>query len=165
MKVNLIALINTSSSHSLIDSTVNFIFYQNSFFLVKDECEAFFNEINSIQYQEKLQKEPIQYLIKLGYGAHRAMGVFLFDENETENMKSLYDNGKRCGVENKSRIAQTYIPNPLLLDLQNKFDFRVYMLVASTNPLIVYYHDGFLRVSLQKYDKFSEDVPNKCFYI
>jgi len=124
---------------------------------LKDECEAFFNEINSIQYQEKLQKEPIQYLIKLGYGAHRAMGVFLFDENETENMKSLYDNGKRCGVENKSRIAQTYIPNPLLLDLQNKFDFRVYMLVASTNPLIVYYHDGFLRVSLQKYDKFSED--------
>jgi len=31
------------------------------------------------------------------------------------------------------------------------------MLVASTNPLIVYYHDGFLRVSLQTYDKHSHD--------
>lgn len=30
------------------------------------------------------------------------------------------------------------------------------MLVASTNPTIVYYHDGFLRVSLNTYDKFSK---------
>jgi len=30
-------------------------------------------------------------------------------------------------------------------------------LVASTNPLIVYYHDGFLRVSLELYDKHSSD--------
>ena len=39
-----------------------------------------------------------------------------------------------------------------------KFDFRIYMLVASTNPLIVYYHDGFLRISLTKYDKNSTKV-------
>jgi len=32
------------------------------------------------------------------------------------------------------------------------------MLVASVNPLIVYYHDGFLRLSLQKYDKWSKDI-------
>ena len=32
------------------------------------------------------------------------------------------------------------------------------MLVASVNPLIVYYHDGFLRLSLQKYDKYSKKV-------
>ena len=31
------------------------------------------------------------------------------------------------------------------------------MLVASTNPLIVYYHDGFLRVSLDLYDINSKD--------
>jgi len=72
-------------------------------------------------------------------------------------MKEVYDNGNRCGIDTDSRIAQTYITNPLLLDLDNKFDFRVYMLVASTNPLIVYYHDGFLRVSLHTYDKWSHD--------
>jgi len=31
------------------------------------------------------------------------------------------------------------------------------MMVASTNPLILYYHDGFLRVSLSKYDVYSND--------
>jgi len=49
------------------------------------------------------------------------------------------------------------VTNPLLLDLNNKFDFRVYMLVASTNPTIAFYHDGFLRVSLKTYDKNSKD--------
>lgn len=29
------------------------------------------------------------------------------------------------------------------------------MLISSVNPLKVYYHDGFLRVSLKKYDKYS----------
>ena len=68
-------------------------------------------------------------------------------------------NGARdCGNYNKSIIAQTYVTNPLLLDKNNKFDFRVYMLVASTNPMIAYYHDGFLRVSLETYNKNSDDV-------
>ena len=30
------------------------------------------------------------------------------------------------------------------------------MLIASTEPLIVYYHDGFLRVSLEVYDEHSK---------
>lgn len=29
------------------------------------------------------------------------------------------------------------------------------MLISSINPLRIYYHDGFLRVSLKKYDKYS----------
>jgi len=124
---------------------------------MEDECKAFFEHINSNKYIKSLDKEPIQFVIKLGYGAHRAKGVFIFDKNETEVWREFYDDGNKCGMENKSIIAQTYITNPLLLDKNNKFDFRVYMLVASTNPLIVYYHDGFLRVSLEVYDKHSSD--------
>lgn len=46
--------------------------------------------------------------------------------------------------------AQKYIDKPLLMD-GKKFDFRVYMLIASMDPLIVLYHDGFLRRSLAEY--------------
>jgi len=124
---------------------------------IEDECRAFFTEINSEAYKQKLITEPIQYVMKVGFGAHRAMGVFLLDPNETQLRMEEYDNGNKCGELNQSLIAQTYITNPLLLDLNNKFDFRVYMLVASTNPVIVYYHDGFLRVTLQTYNKHSTD--------
>lgn len=124
---------------------------------IEEECRAFFKEINSKNYKKKLTTDPIQYVIKIGYGSHRAQGVFLFDTDKTTELKQEYDNGKKCGVNNQSLVAQTYVTNPLLLDFNNKFDFRVYMLVASTNPLIAYYHDGFLRVSLHPYDKFSND--------
>ena len=51
---------------------------------------------------------------------------------------------------------QRYINNPILA-YGHKLDFRVHMLIASVNPLIVYYHDGFIRVSLQEYDLESKD--------
>jgi len=127
-------------------------------FYVKNECSDFFKKINSNEYKASLQTEPIQYIIKISHGSHSAEGVFLLDANQTEFLNSKYNFGEKCGVDNSSLIAQTYITNPLLLDLDNKFDFRIYMLVASTNPLIVYYHDGFLRASLSEYDKFSQDV-------
>ena len=89
---------------------------------------------------------------------HKSMGVFLLDAEKTVEINQEYNNGARCGLENKSLIAQTYVNNPLLLNLNNKFDFRVYMLIASTNPFIAYYHDGFLRVSLYPYEKSSTNV-------
>jgi len=52
---------------------------------------------------------------------------------------------------------QTYIYNPLLID-GKKFDFRIYMLIASSNPLILYFSDGYLRVSTQKYDTKSKEL-------
>ena len=59
---------------------------------------------------------------------------------------------------------QEYIADPLVLDRNNKFDFRIYMLVASTNPLLAYYHDGFLRVSLKSYNKTDKHVKNVVLY-
>lgn len=53
-------------------------------------------------------------------------------------------------------IAQKYIENPLLIN-NRKFDFRIYMFVASMDPLIVLYYDGFLRVTTVEYDENSHD--------
>jgi len=71
-------------------------------------------------------------------------------------MRELYQNGTLCGEILKNYLVQDFVHNPLLLK-GHKFDFRMYMLIASTNPLIVYYHDGFLRLSLQEYDSKSTD--------
>ena len=59
---------------------------------------------------------------------------------------------------------QRYISKPLLLD-GHKFDFRIYMLIASTNPLQLFYHDGFLRVSLLQYDENSTVVSSYAITI
>ena len=132
--------------------------YSIIFLIVTSECVQFFDIINSQEYHGKKHQEPIQFLLKRGLGAHRASGVFLFDQEAEIELRKTYQEGQLCGQVNDNMLAQQYISNPLTLDKQNKFDFRIYMLVASVKPLVVYYHDGFLRLSLSKYDKFSKDV-------
>jgi len=163
-KIDLSASIRKLTSLLLIDFIV-FSFFLIPTFLDKGECKEFFTLMNSQEFKESLKEEPMQYLIKIGYGAHRAKGVFLLDDNKTNSLNTQYNYGAKCGDVSDLLVAQKYISNPLLLDLNNKFDFRIYMLVASTNPLIVYYHDGFLRVSVTPYDKYSTDVnfPYKIF--
>jgi hypothetical protein len=48
--------------------------------------------------------------------------------------------------ESNAYIVQAYICKELVWLQQQKFDFRMYWMVASVDPLIVLYHDGFVRV-------------------
>jgi len=123
----------------------------------EEECKEFFEVLESEAYKEALKREPIQYLIKIGHGAHKAQGVFLLDKNETISINKDFAKGKKCGKVNKPLIAQKYINNPMLLDNNNKFHLRVYVLVASTNPFIAYYHDGYLRAAIFPFNKNSDD--------
>lgn len=127
------------------------------------ECVQFFQELNSEEYRLRRLDEPVTFVIKKGYGAHRAEGIYMFNQAKEKVLRSKYANGRLCGSVHAPLLAQYYIANPLLLDKNNKFDFRVYMLIASVDPLIVYYHDGFLRVSLQTYDKHSNTVKFSLF--
>jgi hypothetical protein len=77
-------------------------------------------------------------------------------------LRRKYENGQLCGEVMDNLLAQKYVSNPDLIE-GHKYDFRIYLLIASTDPLIVYYHDGFLRLSMLKYDKFSDDVKNFLF--
>jgi hypothetical protein len=47
--------------------------------------------------------------------------------------------------------------NPLLLD-GRKFDIRVYMLIASTVPFMVFYHKGYARLCLQEYNNSHQNL-------
>ena len=52
----------------------------------------------------------------------------------------------------RNGIVQRYIEEPLLVD-GYKFDIRCYLLVARNDPTyLAYYHSGYCRLTLEKYD-------------
>ena len=55
---------------------------------------------------------------------------------------------------NEQFIAQEYIQNLLLLN-KRKFDIRALVLIANTQPLMLFYHEGYLRVVIREFDPFA----------
>lgn len=125
--------------------------------LVEEECIDFFELLDSKSYKKEKEERKINFLKKIGSGSHRGEGIKLFDEEEEEKLIEKYEGGKKCGEVKSNYLMQRYISNPLLLK-GHKFDFRIFMLVASTDPLLVFYHDGYARVSLSEYDPDSTDL-------
>lgn len=120
----------------------------------KTECEEYFKIIQSEEFQHLKQNESeVQHVLKVGYGVHRGAGVYLIDKAVEKNLLSNYSKGAKCGEIDENLVAQKYFYDPYTVNGGHKFDFRIYMMIVSTDPLIVYYHDGFLRVSLFKYSK------------
>ena len=126
--------------------------------LDETECRQFFVEINDDSYAEKKQKSPLQYILQLGYGAHWDSGIFLLNDKEEAMVREEYHNGELCGKNDRSLLAQKFISKPLLLDKQNKFEFKLYLLIASVDPVIAYYHDGLLKISTMPYESNSTQV-------
>lgn len=121
----------------------------------KNSCEEFFAQLNTDAHQDLLKEKQIVYLSKV-VNSHRGVGVTPLKAPQEAELNKKYKEGALCGKIKQELIVQQYIHNPLLLS-GRKFDFRMYMLIASTNPLMVYYHDGDLRVSLYNYDIDSDD--------
>jgi hypothetical protein len=57
-------------------------------------------------------------------------------------------------------VVQRYITTPLLVT-GRKFDMRVYCLVARTSPWLLYFHSGYLRLSLDEYSLESFTDPSQ----
>eukprot|EP00050_Salpingoeca_kvevrii_P003570 m.227467 g.227467 ORF g.227467 m.227467 type:complete len:733 (-) comp10851_c3_seq2:20-2218(-) len=94
-------------------------------------------------------------------GMNQGKGIFLID-NVAEFKDSLEAESSRPGVRVKmQRIVQRYIPNPLVLD-KRKFDVRAYMLIASVSPPLLYFHDGYCRLSCEEY---CDDVTNVAAHL
>ncbi|XP_035697819.1 protein polyglycylase TTLL10-like [Branchiostoma floridae] len=128
-------------------------FFPESFRLdVRDDREAFFNT-----YQEG------ETWICKPTGMNRGRGIFFISSQEEvtalqERLEMMTQNRQRARLPFKgpmARIIQRYVNKPLLLD-GKKFDIRVYMLIACTNPYVVMYHPGYVRLCVQDYS--AEDL-------
>ena len=98
-----------------------------------------------------------KWMKKKSRNSHNAQGVELLHKNSTLLLLSDLKYGTRCGEVHTEYLIQKYIENPLLIN-NKKFDFRVYMAIASMDPLLILYHDGFLRITLNSYNESSLDA-------
>ena len=60
-----------------------------------------------------------------------------------------------ANLDIKCLIVQQYVDRPLLFNESFKFDLRVYALIATTNPCVLLYHIGKMRVCGVKYTDLS----------
>ncbi|OXB78178.1 UNVERIFIED_CONTAM: hypothetical protein H355_007320 [Colinus virginianus] len=57
----------------------------------------------------------------------------------------------------QTRIVQRYIDQPLLLE-GKKFDVRSYLLIACTAPYVLFFAQGYVRLTCSNYDATSDDL-------
>ena len=70
---------------------------------------------------------------------------------EFEERFSACGKKKQDSQDANKFIIQEYVRHPLLIH-GKKFDMRVYMLIASSNPYLIFFHKGYLRRAVHKYD-------------
>ena len=104
-----------------------------------DECTQFF------KYS---QQHPLSWWIlkpSQGYGGE---GISIH-----KNMSHFYTNYALCAdiSDREELVVQEYLSNLLLLE-GRKFDVRGFVVIAGTTPYILFYHEGYLRLSVERFD-------------
>ncbi|CAD8090559.1 unnamed protein product [Paramecium sonneborni] len=143
-------------NHADADCIKNATYLPKTYRLFNEqECQKFFNYINSEEYEEKIRTEGPQFIVKMGKEVHRGRGIKMLFPQEREELNKKFDKGELCGSVKTFKVAQQYIGNPLLYK-GHKIEFRVYWILASTNPIIAYAYDKTLiRRCIFPFDKFS----------
>ncbi|KFQ04431.1 Protein polyglycylase TTLL10, partial [Leptosomus discolor] len=130
-------------------------FFPESFRLdLKDERNAFF----------ELCKEEQIWICKPSC-SNQGRGIFLLKNPAAVNtlrakLHSAEEDLLRKRVPYKApqaRIVQRYVHQPLLLE-GKKFDVRSYLLIACTMPYVLFFAQGYVRLTCVNYDAASEDL-------
>ncbi|XP_053323810.1 protein polyglycylase TTLL10-like [Spea bombifrons] len=94
-------------------------------------------------------------------GLNQGRGIFLLQNstqvNDLQRQMRLHKHDRNHVSE--ASIVQRYIPNPLLLG-GRKFDVRSYMIISSTEPYVVFFRHGYVRLTCEQYDHQSTDLTS-----
>ncbi|XP_032963345.1 tubulin polyglutamylase TTLL5 isoform X3 [Rhinolophus ferrumequinum] len=76
----------------------------------------------------------------------------------------LINNPNQISLEENTLVSR-YISNPLLID-DFKFDVRLYVLVTSYDPLVIYlYEEGLARFATVRYDQGAKNIRNQFMHL
>ena len=67
------------------------------------------------------------------------------------NLTQIYREFGTCSERNNEYVVQEYLSNLLLIE-KRKFDVRGLVVIAGTTPYFLFYHEGYLRVSVHTFD-------------
>jgi hypothetical protein len=116
--------------------------------------------LNSTSGREKFRKVLFEqgglsrpWVLKVP-NMNRGRGITMLGPN-TEALKNVLDKVEK--EKDNKYIIQEYVCNAMTIE-GYKFDFRVFWLVASVDPLVVMWHPGYLRIIMnQKYDQLMKN--------
>jgi len=117
-----------------------------------ETCREFMNEA------EKSENAKQIWIVKPG-GSFHGSGIKLYEG--VTKLQSLYSCDRTLP---DGLIVQRYLDKPALFS-GYKFDFRTYLLIASMEPYVVFYHDGFVRRSEHLYDTSAEGLGDEKKHI
>mmetsp|Transcript_13023 Transcript_13023/g.19166 ORF Transcript_13023/g.19166 Transcript_13023/m.19166 type:complete len:522 (-) Transcript_13023:112-1677(-) len=82
---------------------------------------------------------------------NQGKGIAMLGPNSKE-LKEVFDYVEE-EKEEQNYIIQRYVCNEMTFPPSRKFDFRIFWIVASLDPLVLMYHDGYVRVGNSDYNE------------
>jgi len=120
----------------------------------EDECLKFFREVP--------HKPDIIWVTKIS-DSSQGDGIVVNPKLEDLRQEYLVDpdapaDKMQCIPKERKILIQQYVLNPLLLE-GKKMEIRTYWMIASLEPLMVFYHDGTVRLTTRDYKNDEWDDP------
>ena len=113
---------------------------------------------------EEFKRNPGVYIMK-PIGKSQGKGIFLFNKLSQISDWKKDNRWKSDSPQAETYVCQKYIDNPYLVG-GKKFDMRIYCLVMSYSPLVVYLHrNGFARFTFHRFSMNTKEIDNTCMEI
>jgi len=139
-------------------------------FVLPQEYSIFVEEFKKYSHDTYWIMKPV--------GKSQGKGIFLFNQlkqisdwkpNETTWASRNETNKKKQDDEPEEKkeayVVQKYLQNPLLIG-GKKFDIRIYVLVTSFSPLVIYlYRSGFARFSCDRFTMNAAEISNNTVHL